>query len=158
MQDKVFGSIEFKDVDFAYPTRPDVQVLKKLDLKIEPGKKIALVGASGCGKSTSIGLIERFYNALAGKIQIDGHDIESLNLKWLRSQLGLVSQEPVLFGRSIGENIIYGMDRQVSQEEIEKAAKDANIHSFISSLPKVCVHNDCYNPIFTRVYCFVPFP
>lgn len=131
------GNIEFKDAEFAYPIRPDVQVLKKLNLKITSGQKVALVGASGCGKSTSIGLLERFYNPLAGSISIDHHEIQSLNLKWLRSQFGLVSQEPVLFARTIRENITYGLDREVSDEEIAKVATNANIHSFIASLPKV---------------------
>lgn len=125
-------------MEFSYPTRPDVHVLKKLDLKIKSGKKVALVGASGCGKSTSIGLLERFYNPLEGNILIDGHEIKSFNLKWLRSQLGLVSQEPVLFARTIRDNITYGLDRVVSDEEIEKVASNANIHSFVSSLPMVC--------------------
>lgn len=113
--------------------------MKKLDLQINSGQKIALVGASGCGKSTSIGLLERFYNPLAGKISIDGKDIKSLNLKWLRSQFGLVSQEPVLFARTIRENIIYGLDREVTDEELVKVATNANIHGFVSSLPKVCL-------------------
>lgn len=136
-QEKVTGNISFSDVQFAYPSRPDVQVLKGLSLQIQPGQKVALVGSSGCGKSTSIGLLERFYNPLDGAITVDQNEINTFNIKWWRSQLGLVSQEPVLFARSIKDNITYGLDRPVTDDEIESVAKKANIHSFVSSLPKV---------------------
>ena len=95
------------------------------------------MGSSGCGKSTSIGLLERFYNPLDGAITVDQNEIDAFNIKWWRSQLGLVSQEPILFARSIKDNITYGLDRPVNDNEIESAAKKANIHSFVSSLPKV---------------------
>lgn len=131
------GNINFQDVAFNYPNRPDVTVLKSLSFDIKSGQKIALVGSSGCGKSTSIGLLERFYNPKEGRISIDGHEVKSFNLKWLRQQLGLVSQEPVLFARSIRDNIVYGLDRQVSDEEITKVCQNANVHSFIHSLPMV---------------------
>ena len=131
------GNIDFQDVSFNYPTRPNVPVLKSLTFRIKTGQKIALVGSSGCGKSTSIGLLERFYNPKEGAIHIDGHEIRSFNLKWLRQQLGLVSQEPVLFARSIRDNITYGLERDVSEKEIEEVARNANIHGFVSSLPKV---------------------
>ncbi|XP_066928852.1 ATP-dependent translocase ABCB1-like isoform X2 [Clytia hemisphaerica] len=133
--DNVNGNINFQDVAFNYPNRPDVTVLKSLSFDIKSGQKIALVGSSGCGKSTSIGLLERFYNPKEGRISIDGHEVKSFNLKWLRQQLGLVSQEPVLFARSIRDNIVYGLDRQVSDEEITKVCQNANVHSFIHSLP-----------------------
>jgi len=136
-QEKVNGDIDFQDVAFNYPTRPNVPVLKSLTFNIKTGQKIALVGSSGCGKSTSIGLLERFYNPKEGAIHIDGHEIRSFNLKWLRQQLGLVSQEPVLFARSIKDNITYGLERTVSEADIEKVARNANIHGFIASLPKV---------------------
>lgn len=98
----------------------------------------ALVGASGCGKSTSIALFERFYDPWDGKVLLDGHDIKVLNIKWLRSLIGLVQQEPILFNLSIRENIAYGLnDRQVTQEEIEEAARMANIHDLIVALPQV---------------------
>lgn len=104
---------------------------------------MALVGASGCGKSTSVGLLERFYDPLEGTVKIDNHDIKDFNIKWLRSQLGLVSQEPVLFARSIKDNIKYGMDEGIADELVQAAAEKANIHGFISNLPKVCVISIC---------------
>lgn len=136
-QEKVDGNIKFNEVAFNYPTRPDVTVLKSLSFDIKSGQKIALVGSSGCGKSTSIGLLERFYNTKGGQVSIDGCDVSAMNVKWLRQQLGLVSQEPVLFARSIRDNVVYGMDNIVSEEEVHKACQNANIHSFIMGLPKV---------------------
>jgi ABC-type multidrug transport system fused ATPase/permease subunit len=94
---EITGKVEFSDVEFSYPTRKDVLVLKGLKTVVEPGQTLALVGQSGCGKSTCISLLERFYNATAGEVKIDGIDVTSMNLKWLRSNVGLVQQEPVLF-------------------------------------------------------------
>ena len=91
----VRGQIQFEGVHFRYPTRPGVRVLRDLNLKIEPGTYIALVGASGCGKSTTIQLVERFYDPLAGKVYLDGHDISKLNIQEYRKHIALVSQEPV---------------------------------------------------------------
>ncbi|NXJ75962.1 MDR1 protein, partial [Trogon melanurus] len=134
---KFDGNIEFRNVHFVYPTRPEVQVLQGLNLKVNKGQTLALVGSSGCGKSTSIQLFERFYDPVEGQVLADGFDIRSLNSQWLRSRLGLVSQEPILFDCSIAENIAYGDNsRVVSQEEIEEAAKAANIHTFIEKLPE----------------------
>ncbi|XP_048881323.1 ATP-dependent translocase ABCB1 isoform X10 [Brienomyrus brachyistius] len=131
------GNIEFHDVHFMYPTRRNVNVLQGLNVSVSSGQTLALVGGSGCGKSTSIQLLERFYDIASGHVSLDGHDIKSLNLAWLRSQLGLVSQEPILFDCSIAENIQYGDNsRDVSQTEIEEAAKSANIHTFIQNLPE----------------------
>ncbi|XP_041322473.1 ATP-binding cassette sub-family B member 5 [Pyrgilauda ruficollis] len=131
------GNIEFRNVHFVYPTRPEVQVLQGLNVKVKKGQTLALVGSSGCGKSTSIQLLERFYDPVEGQVLADGFDTKSLHLQWLRSRLGLVSQEPVLFDCSIAENIQYGDNsRVVSQEEIEEAAKAANIHAFIEKLPE----------------------
>ncbi|KAG2465266.1 MDR1 protein, partial [Polypterus senegalus] len=131
------GNIEFQDVHFAYPTRKKVQVLQGLNVKVSKGQTLALVGSSGCGKSTSVQLLERFYDPINGHVLVDGNDITSLNLAWLRSQIGIVSQEPILFDTSIAENIRYGDNsRSVTQEEIEEAAKKANIHSFIEDLPQ----------------------
>uniref|UniRef100_A0A8C3XY64 ATP-binding cassette sub-family B member 5 n=1 Tax=Catharus ustulatus TaxID=91951 RepID=A0A8C3XY64_CATUS len=131
------GNIEFKNVHFVYPTRPEVQVLQGLSVKVKKGQTLALVGSSGCGKSTSIQLLERFYDPVEGQVLADGFDTKSLHLQWLRSRLGLVSQEPILFDCSIAENIQYGDNsRVVSQEEIEEAAKAANIHAFIEKLPE----------------------
>ena len=129
------GSVKFENVFFNYPTRPSVKVLRGLNLDIPHGKFAALVGTSGCGKSTTIGLLERFYQVNQGKITIDGKDISSMNVKNYRKQIGLVSQEPNLFDMTLRENIAFGCDYIPSLEEIEKAAKDANIHDFIMSLP-----------------------
>uniref|UniRef100_A0A663MQG1 ATP-binding cassette sub-family B member 5 n=1 Tax=Athene cunicularia TaxID=194338 RepID=A0A663MQG1_ATHCN len=131
------GNVEFRNIHFVYPTRPEVQVLQGLNLKVNKGQTLALVGSSGCGKSTSIQLLERFYDPVEGQVLADGFDTRSLNLQWLRSRLGLVSQEPILFDCSIAENIQYGDNSKVvSQEEIEAAAKAANIHAFIENLPE----------------------
>ncbi|KAM6338977.1 ATP-binding cassette sub-family B member 5 [Podargus strigoides] len=131
------GNIEFRNVHFVYPTRPEVQVLQGLNVKVNKGQTLALVGSSGCGKSTSIQLLERFYDSVEGQVLADGFDTRSLHLQWLRSRLGLVSQEPILFDCSIAENIQYGDNsRMVTQEEIEEAAKAANIHTFIEKLPE----------------------
>nr|XP_003475021.2 multidrug resistance protein 1-like [Cavia porcellus] len=134
------GNVTFSDVVFNYPTRPDIPVLQGLSLQVKKGQTLALVGSSGCGKSTAVQLLERFYSPLAGTVLVDGKEIQQLNVQWLRAQLGIVSQEPILFDCSIGENIAYGDNsRTVSQEEIEQAAREANIHQFIESLPNVSV-------------------
>ncbi|XP_063394078.1 multidrug resistance protein homolog 49-like isoform X1 [Cydia fagiglandana] len=132
------GQFSFKDVEFSYPTRPHIRVLKGLELQVEAGKTVALVGSSGCGKSTVLQMLQRFYDPDSGNIEVDGRDIRSqLTLPRLRKQLGVVQQEPVLFDRTLGENIAYGDNsRKVTTMEIVAAAKAANIHSFIVSLPK----------------------
>ncbi|KAJ9554607.1 hypothetical protein OSB04_018652 [Centaurea solstitialis] len=130
----VRGEIEFRGVDFSYPSRPDTPILQKLNLKVKAGMTIGLVGGSGSGKSTIISLLERFYDPIKGDILLDGHRIKSLQLKWLRSQMGLVNQEPVLFATSIRENILFGKEG-VSDEMVEIAAKAANAHNFIIKLP-----------------------
>ncbi|KAK9875206.1 hypothetical protein WA026_005998 [Henosepilachna vigintioctopunctata] len=131
-----YGNIEYSRVYFSYPTRPNVPILRGLDLNIFAGKTIALVGSSGCGKSTIIQLLERFYEPTAGAVCIDDVDIGVMDTQHLRAQFALVSQEPNLFDRTIAENIAYGNNQKiVPMAEIIKAAKDANIHEFISSLP-----------------------
>ncbi|XP_054846913.1 ATP-binding cassette sub-family B member 5 [Eublepharis macularius] len=132
--DKLRGEIEFKNVRFCYPSRPNTQILKGLNLKIQPGKTIALVGSSGCGKSTTIQLLQRFYDPDEGEITIDGRDIRTLNIKWMRENIGIVSQEPILFATTIAGNIRYGRE-DVTDAEIEQAAKEANAYDFISKLP-----------------------
>ncbi|CAL4887382.1 unnamed protein product [Urochloa decumbens] len=127
------GRVEIIEVDFAYPSRPNVIILKGLSLKIHQGKSTAIVGQSGSGKSTIIGLIERFYDPLNGVVKIDGRDIKMYNLHALRRHIGLVSQEPTLFAGTIKENIMYGTDI-ASEAEIEDAARSANAHDFISNL------------------------
>uniref|UniRef100_H2ZPW3 Bile salt export pump n=1 Tax=Ciona savignyi TaxID=51511 RepID=H2ZPW3_CIOSA len=130
------GEITLKSVRFHYPTRPDLPVLKGLDITIKPGQTLALVGQSGCGKSTTVQLLERFYDADEGEVSIDGCDIKKLNIKWVRQQMGLVSQEPMLFNQSIKENILYGdCSRSPTNEEVNEAAKNANIKTFIDELP-----------------------
>ena len=128
------------DTIFHYPTRPEVNVLQGLSVSVKPGQTLALVGPSGCGKSTVVSLIERFYNPVAGSLTLDGSDLRELNLRWLRSQIGIVSQEPVLFDTTAANNIRYGANfREVSDEEVIAAAKAANIHNFLESLPQVSI-------------------
>jgi ATP-binding cassette subfamily B (MDR/TAP) protein 1 len=132
------GTIEFRDVHFRYPTRPDQPVLRGLSLTVKPGQYVALVGASGCGKSTAIALLERFYDTLSGGVYIDGKDITRLNINSYRSCLALVSQEPTLYQGTIRENVLLGTDRDdIPEEAVVQVCKDANIYDFIVSLPYV---------------------
>lgn len=140
---KVEGHIKFKNVNFSYPSRPDVLIFNKLSLDIPPGKIVALVGGSGSGKSTIISLIERFYDPLSGQVLVDGNNIRELDLKWLRQQIGLVNQEPALFATTIKDNILYGKN-DATNEEITRAAKLSEAINFISNLPdrfetQVCI-------------------
>ncbi|KAG0640566.1 P-loop containing nucleoside triphosphate hydrolase protein [Tuber brumale] len=131
------GAIEFRDVHFRYPTRPEQPVLRGLDLVVKPGQYVALVGPSGCGKSTTISLIERFYNPLSGGVYVDGREISTLNINQYRNHLALVSQEPTLYQGTIRENILLGGDRDdITDDEIAAACKSANIYDFIQSLPE----------------------
>ncbi|KAG8157696.1 hypothetical protein KVR01_012358 [Diaporthe batatas] len=132
----VEGHIEFKNVHFRYSTRPDQPVLRGLNLTVKPGQYVAFVGASGCGKSTAIALLERFYDPTTGGIFVDGNEISSLNINEYRSHLALVSQEPTMYQGTIRDNILLGTDRlDVSEDEIVRCCRDANIHDFIISLP-----------------------
>ncbi|KAI3452365.1 hypothetical protein Pfo_009030 [Paulownia fortunei] len=131
----VSGEVEFKHIEFTYPSRPESIIFEDFNLKIPAGKTVALVGGSGSGKSTVIALLQRFYDPLGGEILLDGVAIDKLQLKWLRSQMGLVSQEPALFATSIKENILFGKE-DASMEEVIEAAKAANAHNFISQLPQ----------------------
>ncbi|KAK4827802.1 LOW QUALITY PROTEIN: hypothetical protein QYF61_021794 [Mycteria americana] len=135
---KIFGgNITLNDVAFNYPTRPEAKVLRGLNMNVEKGQTLALVGSSGCGKSTVVQLLERFYDPLSGEMLLDGQNAKTLNIQWLRAQMGIVSQESMLFDCTIAENIAYGDNsRQVSCEELGSAAKEVSIHSFIESLPK----------------------
>ncbi|CAL9248273.1 unnamed protein product [Arabidopsis halleri] len=133
--EKVKGQIRFLNVDFAYPTRPDVIIFLNFSIEIEDGKSTAIVGPSGSGKSTIISLIERFYDPLKGIVKIDGRDIRSYHLRSLRKHIALVSQEPTLFAGTIRENIMYGGgSNKIDESEVIEAAKAANAHDFITSL------------------------
>lgn len=135
MPDKITGKVELCDVHFAYPARPNMIIFKNFSITIEAGKSTALVGQSGSGKSTVIGLIQRFYDPLQGVVKIDGKDIRSYNLRSLRRHIALVSQEPTLFAGTIRENIMYGTtDEKIGETEINEAAKAANVHTFIAGL------------------------
>ncbi|KAI4350799.1 hypothetical protein L6164_005214 [Bauhinia variegata] len=133
--ERISGQLEFEHVKFTYPSRPDIVVLKDFNLKVEAGKTVAIVGASGSGKSTAIALVQRFYDADEGVIRVDAVDIKSLQLKWLRGKMGLVSQEHALFGTSIKENIMFGKP-DATMEEVVAAATAANAHNFIRQLPQ----------------------
>ncbi|TVU35426.1 hypothetical protein EJB05_17314, partial [Eragrostis curvula] len=134
--DEVNGNIDFRHVTFKYPNRLDVQIFNDFTLHIPSSKTVALVGESGSGKSTVIALLERFYTPDSGTISLDGVEIRTLKVSWLRDQMGLVGQEPVLFNETIRANIAYGKHREVTKEELIKVAKAANAHEFISSLPQ----------------------
>jgi ATP-binding cassette subfamily B protein len=129
------GAISFKAVKFSYPGRPDIEVLKGIDVHIPAGKKIALVGASGAGKSTIAQLIFQFYNITSGSISVDGKDIYTYPLKAYRQHLAIVPQEVLLFGGTIADNIRYGKPG-ATDLEIEEAARQANALEFIVSFPE----------------------
>lgn len=138
------GNIRLEKIQHIYPSRPEVVVMDDVSLEIPAGKTTALVGASGSGKSTIVGLVERFYDPVAGSIYLDGHDISKLNLRWLRQQMALVSQEPTLFGTTIFHNIRHGLIGTNFEDESEdkqrelviQAAIKANAHDFVSALPE----------------------
>ncbi|PON64855.1 ABC transporter [Parasponia andersonii] len=132
--ERVKGDIEFLHVSFKYPTRPDVQIFRDLCLAIHSGKTVALVGESGSGKSTVISLLQRFYDPDSGQITLDRVEVQKLQLKWFRQQMGLVSQEPVLFNETIRANIAYGKEGNATEAEILAAAELAYANNFISSL------------------------
>jgi len=156
----VVGEIEFKNVCFEYPTRPGVKVLDNFSLRIRNGETNALVGQSGCGKSTTVALLLRFYDVTGGSIELDGVDIRRLNVEWLRSQIGIVSQEPALFDYSVMENVVNGslVNMNViyleeggvgfkkvfsaeTEEQVRRACIDSNIAARIESLPEVRLKN-----------------
>ncbi|KAG2449506.1 hypothetical protein HYH02_005650 [Chlamydomonas schloesseri] len=136
------GGFEFQDVVFSYPSAPETVILQDLTLSIKPGQTVAFVGASGGGKSSIMRLIQRFYLPTSGSLKLDGHDIGEYNHRWLRRQMSIVSQEPVLFDRSIYRNIIFGLEEHDGEaappsiEEVVEAAKQANAHDFIMGLDK----------------------
>lgn len=132
------GEISFDAVTFAYPSKPDATVLDSFTARVKPGETLALVGHSGCGKSTIISLLERFYNPSSGRILLDGKPISEYNIQWLRDRVGLVTQQPVLLPATIYENIAMGKEG-ATKKEVEAAAAAANAHDFIASFP------DSYN-------------
>uniref|UniRef100_A0AAQ5Y3R0 Mitochondrial potassium channel ATP-binding subunit n=1 Tax=Amphiprion ocellaris TaxID=80972 RepID=A0AAQ5Y3R0_AMPOC len=135
------GRVDFMNISFSYPTRPGHQVLQKFSLTLPPSKTVAIVGESGGGKSTVASLLERFYDPTSGVIMLDGLDIRTLDLSWLRGQvIGFINQEPVLFGSSIMENIRFGKP-EATDAEVINAAKQANAHRFITGFP------DGYNTV-----------
>lgn len=129
------GLVEFKDVNFAYPSRPSKIVLNEISWDAKPGETIALVGESGSGKTTSIGLITRLYEANSGKVSIDGIDVKELNISELRKIIGIVQQEPVLFCGTIYDNVALG-NNSVTLEDVQRACKLANAHDFVMKLEK----------------------
>ncbi|KAK3543254.1 hypothetical protein QTP70_014083 [Hemibagrus guttatus] len=135
--DNFKGRIQFKNCRFTYPSRPNIQVLRGLEVEVSPGQTLAFVGSSGCGKSTSVQLLERFYDPDHGQVLIDGHPSHEINVAFLRSQIGIVSQEPVLFDCTIAENIQYGANsHSITMEEVIEASKKAYLHDFVMSLPE----------------------
>lgn len=128
---KIEGRIELKKVDFAYPTRPECLILQDFSLDVKAGTSVGLVGRSGCGKSTIIGLIQRFYDVDRGAVRIDGMDVREMNILWFRGFTALVSQEPAMFSGSVRDNIAFGK-LEADEDEIVEAAKAANAHGFIS--------------------------
>ena len=135
---EVLGEVRFENVSFAYPTRPDILVLDKVSFSVTPGEVIALVGPSGGGKSTCISLLEHFYEPTSGEVLIDSIPVKNFEHKYLHSKVTLVGQEPVLFARSVKENIAYGVsnDGEINQTLVEHVSHLANAHSFISDLPE----------------------
>ncbi|KAF5652547.1 ABC transporter, partial [Fusarium heterosporum] len=137
------GEIELRGVNFAYPSRPSVKVLDEFDLRIPAGKTTALVGASGCGKSTVVGLLERWYVPESGEILLDGKTLSSYNTQWLRSNIRIVQQENILFRGTVFENVAKGLvgpQRDLSTEEqmrlVQEACKLSNAHDFIQAMPE----------------------
>jgi ATP-binding cassette subfamily B (MDR/TAP) protein 1 len=132
----LIGYTEFDKVKFKYPARIEAKILDEISFKIPTGYTVALVGDSGCGKSTCLQLLQRFYDPESGAVKLDGRSLKDLNIEWLRKQIGVVNQEPILFGTTIKENILFGKS-DATDNEIVAAAKSANAHNFIMKLPDV---------------------
>ncbi|UPK91929.1 hypothetical protein LCI18_002864 [Fusarium solani-melongenae] len=135
LPEKCQGRIEFDDIRFTYPNRPGHPILNGLSFAVQPGEHIALVGSSGCGKSTCFALLERMYDPNSGTVKIDGRDIRELDVAKYRRALAYVSQEPTIYSGTIRDNITLGCGPDETDEAIAQACKDANIYDFISSLP-----------------------
>lgn len=142
--DRIEGEVELDAVNFSYPSRPHVPVLIDFSLRCPARKTTALVGASGSGKSTIVGLLERWYNPATGTIKLDGRRVEDLNLNWLRTRVRLVQQEPVLFNGTVFENVCNGLtgtqweyaSKEEQMEQVVEACRVANAHDFVSELPE----------------------
>nr|XP_040051988.1 ATP-binding cassette sub-family B member 9 [Gasterosteus aculeatus aculeatus] len=132
--DTCAGVVEFRDITFAYPTRPDIDILKGLSFTMRPGEVTALVGPSGSGKSSCVSLLENFYLPQKGQVLLDGTPVHAYRHDYLHSKIGLVGQEPVLFARTVEQNITYGLTG-VPAEAVQQAATEANAHDFITALP-----------------------
>jgi ATP-binding cassette subfamily B protein len=130
----VVGTVRFEEAGFAYPARPDAPVLRGVNLELRRGEVTALVGPSGAGKSTVAALLSRFYDPQEGALRLDGTDLRELDASWLREQVGVVSQEPILFATTIAHNIRYGRE-SATDAQVEAAARAAHAHMFISSFP-----------------------
>uniref|UniRef100_A0A914Y334 ABC transmembrane type-1 domain-containing protein n=1 Tax=Panagrolaimus superbus TaxID=310955 RepID=A0A914Y334_9BILA len=133
---EISGHLTVSNVQFSYPSRPDIPILNGIGFEALPGETVALVGSSGCGKSTIVSLLLRYYNSMGGEIKLDGHDITEININSLRKSIGVVSQEPILFNCSIEDNIKFG-NSDVTDHEMKTACRMANAENFISSLPNV---------------------
>ena len=131
---RVAGRLTFEGIHFKYPTRPEVDALAGVDLAIETGEMIAFVGRSGSGKTTLLNLLMRFYDPTRGRVLLDGRDIRQIDPSWLRSQMGMVLQEPVLFSRSIAENVRYGKP-DAGDADVRTAAAIAQAEGFVAALP-----------------------
>ncbi|KAJ1950433.1 hypothetical protein EC988_004389, partial [Linderina pennispora] len=134
VSEKFDGNVKFENIKFSYPIRPDTKILKGISFEAMTGKSVALVGASGSGKSTSILLAQRLYDAISGSVKVENLDVKDWNIMALRDNMAIVGQEPVLFNYTIAENIRYGKPG-ATQQEIEEAAKEANIYNFVMNLP-----------------------
>lgn len=136
---RIEGDLVFNDVSFSYPTNPDVSVLSKMSMRIADGECVAIVGASGCGKSTIASLLQRLYEPTSGTISVGLSELRATDINYLRDHVAVVSQTPNLFDASIRENIAYGRvgeDNGMSDADVERAARAANVHEFIMSLPQ----------------------
>lgn len=136
LRPSITGQITFSDVHFAYASRPDAPVLQGIDFTVSPGECVAIVGASGSGKSTIAALLQRLYEPSKGEILLDRHHLAQAETKWLREHISIVSQTPALFDASVTDNIAYGSSTPLPFSEVERACRAANVHDFILSLPQ----------------------
>lgn len=139
LRPRIEGDLVFNNVSFSYPTNPDVSVLNKMSMRIADGECVAIVGTSGCGKSTIASLLQRLYEPTSGTISVGLSELRATDINYLRDHVAVVSQAPNLFDASIRENIAYGRvgeDNGMSDADVERAARAANVHEFVVSLPQ----------------------